>query len=793
MKRSMRGLLGASLGMATVAGVAPIIAGAAAVSAAAAVRTGNVTASPRPASVTPRLGPVVISKNETLKSDLLCTTLVIDPKVVLTTDGWGIYCSLSVNNEGTIETGPSTDKSFPLSYGGSGAGASGTSASTGTGRATRVAGGKPCTAKSCAAGNGATPVAPKPTDASLNSWHRAGMNLYLAGAQGGSSGVETGGAGGNGLAIRTGSLTAGKIVANGFAGKIASGGTTAGGGGGGGTVVLEYDTSYKPGSYSVTGGVDRIGSKSVDAGGHGSVVVVKGPPFAPPTVIVQPKNTSLLAGKTATFTSTAAGNPAPSVIWQIFTGYTWVNLVNGKQQDGSTISGATTDKLTIADVQPDENGAEYWAVFTNAEGSIPSAGAKLTVWQVPKVTQQPTSQTANAGGSASFTAAASGNPTPSVVWQYLSGSNWINIGSTLPGGSDASGAGTGTLSITNANTADNGLQLWAEFSNSQGTVVSGVVKLTVNAALSAPQMTQQPTSQTANAGGSASFTAAASGNPTPSVVWQYDTGSGWSDITGGMLPGGSTVTGVNSDTLNVTNANTADNGIQLWAKYSNSQGIVDSNSVTLTVTAASSPPTVTQSPSSTSVSAGSTASFTAAATGTPTPTVLWQVEASGGSTWTPLSDGTLSDGSTISGSTTNTLSIKIATGDENGNSYRALYSNTGGSTPSSAATLTIPMSAPVVEIQPNSDVVVSGQGADTSLTSVAAGSPDVPTVQWQISSTGTGGWSDLSNGLQTDGSTLSGVTTFTLTIDNWQHNEYYRAVFTNNEGTATSNDSFVWW
>jgi hypothetical protein len=741
----------------------------------------------------PRLGPVVISKSETLTSDLVCTTLVIEPKVVLTTNGKGIYCTLSVNNEGTIETGPSGDRSYPFSYGGSGAGASDVAKSAGIGRATRVAGGKPCSAKSCAAGNGATPTAPKPTDATLNSWHAAGMNLYLAGAQGGSSGAEIGGAGANGLAIRTGALTAGKIVANGFAGRIASGGTAAGGGGGGGTVVLEYDTTYKAGTYSVAGGFDRIGSRNVDTGGHGSIVVLKGPPFVAPKVTLQPKNATVAGGKTATFTSTASGNPVPTVIWQIFTGSTWVNLSNGKQKDGSTLSGVTSDTLTITDVRPDENGREYWAVFTNVKGSVPSAGAVLTVLLAPKVTQQPVNATATPGGEASFTAKSSGNPTPSVQWQYDMGYGWYDItGGMLPGGSTVTGVNSDTLTVTSANSSDSGIALWAVFTNSQGSATSFGAVLTVSAALTQPQVTQQPTNQTANAGGSASFTAAASGNPTPTVTWQYLSGSNWITI-GSTLPGGSDASGVDTDTLSITNANQADNGIELWAVYSNSQGTVDSSIVTLTVTAASSPPTVTQSPVSSSVPAGNTAMFSAAATGTPTPTVVWQVEPSGGSTWTNLGNGMLDDGSTISGATTDTISISGATGDENGASYRALYSNTGGSTPSNAATLTVPSSAPVVDTQPNGDVVVSGPGADTSLTSIAAGSPDVPTVQWQISSTGSAPWTSLSNGTQADGSTVSGVTTFTLTIDNWQHDEYYRAVFTNSKGMATSTDSFVWW
>ena len=48
----------------------------------------------------------------------------------------------------------------------------------------------------------------------------------------------------------------------------------------------------------------------------------------------------------------------------------------------------------------------------------------------------------------------------------------------------------------------------------------------------APTVTTNPTSQTVNAGQSVTFTAAANGAPAPTVQWQVNTGSGFSDISG---------------------------------------------------------------------------------------------------------------------------------------------------------------------------------------------------------------------------------------------------------------------
>jgi subtilisin family serine protease/subtilisin-like proprotein convertase family protein len=183
-----------------------------------------------------------------------------------------------------------------------------------------------------------------------------------------------------------------------------------------------------------------------------------------------------------------------------------------------------------------------------------------------------------------------------------------------------------------------------------------------------PVITQSPSNQTVVTGNTATFTAAARGNPTPTVQWQVrtDDGSSWSDI---------------SNATNTTYSFTAalgDNGNQYRAVFTNTVGSATSSAATLTVNYA---PSVTQNPSSSAVSSGTTASFTAAARGNPTPTVQWQVSTDDGSSW-----------SDISGATNTTYSFTAASGDD-GNQYRAVFTNTVGSATSSAAVLSIGASA----------------------------------------------------------------------------------------------------
>ena len=88
------------------------------------------------------------------------------------------------------------------------------------------------------------------------------------------------------------------------------------------------------------------------------------------------------------------------------------------------------------------------------------------------------------------------------------------------------------------------------------------------------------------AGQTATFTAAASGNPTPTVQWQVST------------DGGNTFTpiaGTTSTTLSITNTTAAQNGSEYEAVFTNSVGTVTTSAATLTVDYA---PTVTSNPSS---------------------------------------------------------------------------------------------------------------------------------------------------------------------------------------------------
>jgi len=186
----------------------------------------------------------------------------------------------------------------------------------------------------------------------------------------------------------------------------------------------------------------------------------------------------------------------------------------------------------------------------------------------PTITSQPSSETVAAGATASFSAAASGSPTPSVQWEVSTnaGRTWTAIRQ----------ATSTTYSLT-ASSSQNGDEYEAVFTNSAGKVTTDAATLTVTTpSPSAPTITSEPSSETVAAGSTASFSAAASGSPIPSVQWQVSTNAGatWT-----------TIGGATSTTYSFT-ASSSQNGDEYEAVFTNSAGIATTAPATLTVTVA---------------------------------------------------------------------------------------------------------------------------------------------------------------------------------------------------------------
>ncbi len=366
----------------------------------------------------------------------------------------------------------------------------------------------------------------------------------------------------------------------------------------------------------------------------------------PPKIVQQPTNVTVEEGQSASFEAVANGASPLTVQWEVSTdgGAEW-----------TSVPGGTADKLTIASTKTSESGDEYRAVFTNPGGQKISQPARLTVQHVPVITKQPSATAAEEGQNAIFEADASGFPEPSVQWEVSTdgGVEWAPI----PGKTNYQ------LTVISVKTSETGYEYRAVFTNVAGKVTSEAARLTVH---NIPRVTKQPVGAKVQEGQTASFEADASGFPTPTIQWELSTDGGatWSPIEGAT-----------ANRLTIANATVSESGNKYRAVFSNEAGRATSVAVTLTVTLA---PAITEQPALVTVEAGGVAVFDASASGFPAPTVQWEISTDEGASW-----------SAISGATSDQLTLEDVQASQNGDEYRAVFTNTAGSTATEAATLTV--------------------------------------------------------------------------------------------------------
>lgn len=135
-------------------------------------------------------------------------------------------------------------------------------------------------------------------------------------------------------------------------------------------------------------------------------------------------------------------------------------------------------------------------------------------------------------------------------------------------------------------------------------------------------------------------------------------------------------------------------------------------------------PTVVSDPVDQRVAAGDDATFEAEAASIEATTVVWQVSTDDGETWADLDE-----------ETSTSLVVAAVSVEQSGLRYRAVFTNSAGSTPTAAATLTVDPPAPTITLEPlenrSDQAGVSISGAANAATSdgttvvyAAAGLPD---------------------------------------------------------------------
>ncbi|MBL8331005.1 MAG: hypothetical protein JNJ71_19365 [Rubrivivax sp.] len=366
------------------------------------------------------------------------------------------------------------------------------------------------------------------------------------------------------------------------------------------------------------------------------------------------------------------------------------------------------------------------------------------------ISAQPSDQAITAGTSATFSVSASGGAL-SYQWQVSSdGSTWTAI----------SGATGSSLNLQAVALASNGTRYRVVVGNGTSNVNSASALLSVTPMLLAPAITVQPEPVRTTEGSGATFTVAASGTSL-AYRWERSGASGsWA-----------AVPGATSNTLSLTGLTVADDGSQVRVVVSNSAGSVNSVEVSLNVSAIPELPIFTTQPSSITVVESATASFTVSVQGNPAPSLQWQLSTNSG--------GTYSD---VAGATGTTYTTPAATLAMSGQRFRAVATNSTGSTPSAAAVLTVSpvVTAPTITTAPASVTVIASQAA--TFTAAVSGSP-TPGLRWQLSTDGGLNFNNISGA--TALSYTLGATTLT------QNGYRFRIVATNSAGSATSPEAVL--
>ena len=343
------------------------------------------------------------------------------------------------------------------------------------------------------------------------------------------------------------------------------------------------------------------------------------------------------------------------------------------------------------------------AVVSNNDGVVESNIFQPTFLEpvAPSITDQPEAVTVTEGEDATFTADAEGPPTPSVQWyQRVGGGDWTDI----------PGATNRTYTRTAVPLSDDDLQIRARFQNSAGTEYTGVVRLHVNPAPSAPEITKHPFDAVVYYEGGVYFTADADGVPAPTVQWEQSAnGTDWEAI-----PGETSKELLLLDVL-------APGYVR--AVFSNASGNTPTDPAAITLREPG-PPRIQFGPENVSVYSGDDATFTVEPMGLPVADIQWYMLPPGGDWDTDLI--------AVTGATGRELTFESVTLADNGTWVLAILTNEFGSEESWEAELEVLPVAPDVTLDPVDTYPHAGTAGAWVTTFTADAYADPPAaVSWE--------------------------------------------------------------
>jgi hypothetical protein len=279
------------------------------------------------------------------------------------------------------------------------------------------------------------------------------------------------------------------------------------------------------------------------------------------SITSNPVSLSIAQGQTAMFSVAAAGDAPFS--------YQWYVIASGGST-GVTIAGATSSTYTTPVEGLSSSGSQYYVTVTDTCGTVlTSTSATLTVTPgnvPPTITTQPVSQTVAIDSTPTLTVIAVGPPT--LTYQ------WYRVAAGTNNGVAISGAAAATYTVPAADTTSSNDQdgYYVIVSNSYGQATSQTAILAINTGI---QITKQPVTVYASAGGPAAFSVTATSSLSLTYQW-FEAAPGTSTF--------SAISGATSATYTQPSTATTDSGSVFHVVVSNgSSASVTSSSAGLFV------------------------------------------------------------------------------------------------------------------------------------------------------------------------------------------------------------------
>lgn len=167
------------------------------------------------------------------------------------------------------------------------------------------------------------------------------------------------------------------------------------------------------------------------------------------TIAAQPTDVTDCEGQDISFSLSATGTNLT---------YQWYKNPAVVQANGGDISGATTNTLSIANIEPTDAGV-YYCVVSGTCGTVTSGNPSLTVNEGLTINTNPVSKTVCEGSNTSYVVNVSGSlEAVPYQWEYNDGGGFVPIadGAHPTGSSTVTGATTNTLNLTGVGAGDAG-------------------------------------------------------------------------------------------------------------------------------------------------------------------------------------------------------------------------------------------------------------------------------------------------------------------------------------------------